>query len=537
MFLSKQTFLIVGMSRSGFYACSALLKRGAKCFVYDDSPRAEALKNIKNAEIGGAIHLDKSALFEKLKNIDVAVISPGVPIDGEIPVACKNAGLNVIGEIELGGLISLNPIIAVTGTNGKTTVCALVDYILSLESVPHYLAGNYGVPFTAFEKEFNNEKEIALLEVSSFQFETAAKFTPHISCVLNIGPDHLDRHYNMANYTFLKSRAVLNQRESEYAVLNRDDETVKEFAKKTRAKIVYFSLEKQQNGAYVEDGYIRFGNEKVCETELLALKGKHNLQNALAATAICRLVGVSAKTIRNGLCSFKGVKHRLQTVDEIGGVIYINDSKSTNAGAAITALADMSRPFVWLAGGKDKGEGYDELFASAAKNPLLKQTVIYGESAKKLYASAAGAGIKGAFVFPDFLHACDYAFSLAEKGDCVLLSPACASFDEFSGFEQRGDAFISLVNEKKKAFSGKCGVCVAEKNKFYAAGDDRFSAKSEICSAAENHNSATEELYATGYEKADSSVCATSDCLRKDRCKCENNSCSGDCVFAEEECE
>lgn len=516
MFLSKQTFLIAGMSRSGFYACSALLKRGAKCFVYDDSPRAEVAENIKKAELGGAVFLDKNTLLGELKHIDAAVISPGVPVDGEIPVACKNAGLNVIGEIELGGLLSLNPIIAVTGTNGKTTVCALVDYILSLEKFPHYLAGNYGVPFTAFEKEFYNENEIALLEVSSFQFETAAKFTPHISCVLNLSPDHLDRHYNMANYAFLKSRAVLNQRESEYAVLNRDDETVKEFAKKTRAKVVYFSLSDQQSGVFVKDGYIRFGNEKICETELLALKGKHNLQNALAATAICRLAGVSAKTIRNGLCSFKGVKHRLQTVDEIGGVTYINDSKSTNAGAAITALANMSRPFVWLVGGKDKGEGYDELFAVAVKNPLLKQTVIYGESAKKLYASAAGAGIKGAFVFPDFSHACDYAFSLGEKGDCVLLSPACASFDEFSGFEQRGDVFISLVNEKKKRFSDKRAVCLAEK-------ENAFAANEKFCAAS------------VAEDKKDSSGFAEPICSDKESCRGESEVSFGDCVFAEKE--
>lgn len=450
MFVSKQTFLIVGMSKSGYCSCMALLKRGAKCYVYDAAPRQAATENIKKAEQAGAIVLNKEQLFAEIKNINVAVISPGVPVDNEIPVCAKNAGVNVIGEIELGGLLSLNPIIAVTGTNGKTTVCSLIDHILTLASMPHYLAGNYGVPFTSFENEFCNEKETAVLEISSFQLETTAKLTPHISCVLNITPDHLDRHYNMDNYSYLKSRIVINQRESEYAVLNRDDETVKGFAEKTRAKIVYFSLSEQNNGAFVKDGYIYFGSEKVCETELLALKGKHNLQNALAATAVCRLMGVSAKVVRNGLCSFKGVKHRLQTVDEINGVTYVNDSKSTNAGAAITALSNMSRRFIWLCGGKDKGDGYDELFLEAAKNPQLKCVVLYGESVKKLYAAASNAGIKSAFAFPDFLRACAYAFSLAERGDCVLLSPACASFDEFSGFEERGDKFISLVNEKKQ---------------------------------------------------------------------------------------
>ena len=459
MFLSRQTFLIVGMSKSGYCACMALLKRGAKCLVYDAAPRAAVIENIKEAEQAGAEVLTKEELFARLKSVNVAVVSPGIPVDNEIPVAARNAGVNVIGEIELGGILSHNPIVAVTGTNGKTTVCSLVDHILTVAGAPHYLGGNYGVPFTSFEKEFDNENEVAVLEISSFQLETTAKLVPHISCVLNLTPDHMDRHYNMDNYAYLKSRVVLNQRESEYAVLNRDDETVKSFAEKTRAKIVYFSLEQQGSGAFIKDGYIYFGSEKICETELPALKSRHNLQNALAATAICRLLGVPAGVVRNGLCSFKGVKHRLQTVAEVNGVTYINDSKSTNAGAAMAALSETSRPFIWLAGGRDKGDGYDDLFKAAAKNPFLKSVVIYGESAEKLYTAAFAAGIKSAFAFPDFLSACNYAFLLACSGDCVLLSPACASFDEFSGFEERGDRFISLVDEKK-ATCLKNAVCL-----------------------------------------------------------------------------
>ncbi len=447
MFISKQSFLIIGMSKSGFSACNALIKRGAKCFVLDESANERVLKNIKEAVDLGAKEVNKNELGEVLKQVNAAVLSPGIPIDNEIPLACKKAGVCLTGEIELGAALSLNPIVAITGTNGKTTTCSLIDHILTVDGASHYLAGNYGIPFTEFENEFLNDKTIALLEVSSFQLETAARFCPHISCVLNLSPDHLERHYNMENYAYLKSRILLSQRESEYAVLNRDDERVKTFAEKTRAKILFFSLLPQTDGVFVNEGYICLGSEKVCEIELLALKGKHNLQNALAATAVCALLGVKKQSIKRGLCSFKGVKHRLQTVAEFNGVTFVNDSKSTNPNAASTALSWVKKPCVWLVGGKDKGEGYSELFAEAARSAFVKSVVIYGASARKLYAAALEAGVKRVYVFPDFFGACLHSFTLTEPGDCVLLSPACASFDEFSGYEERGDKFIETVNE------------------------------------------------------------------------------------------
>lgn len=463
MFVSKQSFLIAGMSKSGYSACIALLKRGGRCYVFDESPRVEVNENIAKAVNAGAVSVSRERLFSELKKINAAVISPGIPADNEIPVACKKAGVFVLGEIELGYLLSLNPIVAVSGTNGKTTTCALIDHILNVSGEPHYLAGNYGVPFTAFEGEFSKLNKIALLEISSFQLETVSKFSPHIACVLNLSPDHLDRHYNMDNYAYLKSRLVLGLRESEYAVLNRDDELVSAFAQKTRAKVLFFSSKPQENGVFVKDGYLCFCSEKICETDLLALKGEHNLQNALAATAVCKLLGVNSADIKRGLCSFKGVKHRLQTVVESGGVAFINDSKATNPGAAKTALAGLNRKTVWLVGGKDKGEGYGELFAFAARSPYVKSVVIYGTSAQKLYAEACAAGVKGVCVLPDFARACGYAFGASENGDCVLLSPACASFDEFSGYEERGDKFIALVNEHvAKSCSG--GVKIEPKN-------------------------------------------------------------------------
>lgn len=465
MFVNKQSFLIAGMGKSGYAACMALLKRGAKCYVFDGASRPEINENIEAAVKAGAVNLNRDRLFSVLKQINVAVISPGIPIDNEIPVACKKAGVAFLGEIELGYLLSLNPIVAVSGTNGKTTTCALIDHILSVCEEPHYLAGNYGVPFTSFENEFSKTEKIALLEISSFQLETICRFSPHIACVLNISPDHLDRHYNMDNYTYLKSRLLLSLRESEFAVLNRDDETVCSFAEKTRAKVLFFSSKPQENGVFVKDGYLCCGAEKICETELLALKGAHNLQNALAATAICKLLGVKAEYIKRGLCSFKGVKHRLQAVTECDGVVYVNDSKATNPGAAQTAISGLNRRTVWLVGGKDKGEGYKELFSLAARSAYINSVLIYGASAQKLYTEACAAGIKNVCVFPSFVSACIYSFGVAKKGDCILLSPACASFDEFSGYEQRGDKFIALVNEYISTKTKNGELIAADKNK------------------------------------------------------------------------
>lgn len=452
MYFCKQNFLIIGLKRSGFFACKSLLSRGAKCFIYDEKLAGDAAKNAEILVADGAELVKKEDVEKLAEKLDVAIISPGVPIDDDVPVICKRAGVNVIGEIELGYRMAKCAFVAVTGTNGKTTTCCLVDRILSVSEEPHFLAGNVGTPLTRFQEEMQNEKNVCVLETSSFQLESVAKFTPHISCVLNITPDHLNRHYNMENYVYLKSRITANQRESEYAVLNYDDEIVRGFASLTRAKKIFFSVKEYlAGGACVFGNDILFKGEKIAEIGKIPLKGSHFYSDVLAAVSICMLLGIPAEKIREGLYGFTGVAHRMQRAGEFDGVTFINDSKSTNPDSAKVALESFNAPLIWLVGGKDKGEGYAELFESA-KTRNIKAVICFGSSSVKMLNIAESSGFKQIFAFPDMERAAEYSFLLSEPGDTVLFSPACASFDEFSGFEERGEKFVSLV---KNFISGR----------------------------------------------------------------------------------
>ena len=447
MYFCEQKFLIIGLKRSGFFACESLLARGAKCFVYDEKLTGEAAKNAEILVKDGAELVKKEDIEKLAEKLDVAIISPGVPIDDDVPVICKKAGVNVIGETELGFITAKCAFAAVTGTNGKTTTCCLIDKILSVAQKPHFLEGNVGTPLTRFQEEMQNEKSVCVLETSSFQLESVARFAPHISCVLNITPDHLNRHYNMENYVYLKSRITANQRESEYAVLNYDDETVRGFANLTRAKKVFFSVKEYlAGGACVFGDDLLFKGEKIAEISKIPLKGSHFYSDVLAAVSVCMLLGVPVEKIREGLYGFTGVAHRMQKAGEFNGVTFINDSKSTNPDSAKVALESFKSPLIWLVGGKDKGEGYAELFEKA-KTCNVKAAVCFGSSAAKLFNVAAEAGFKEIYAFPDMARAAEYSFAMAEAGDCVLFSPACASFDEFSGFEERGEKFVSLVKK------------------------------------------------------------------------------------------
>ena len=288
--------------------------------------------------------------------------------------------------------------------------------------------------------------EIAVTEVSSFQLETIARFTPHIACVLNISPDHLTRHYNMENYVYLKSRILKNLRESEYAVLNADDERICEFAMNTRGKAVYFSLSKEVDGAYVKNGVIYWQNEEIIGVNELPLKGAHNLQNVVASVCICKLLGIDKESIKKGIIQFKGIKHRMQILESCDGVTYINDSKATNANSTLSAVNWIDKPFILLLGGKEKGDGYEDLFSKLKTNENLKEIIIFGESRNTLHKTACSKGIERINLTVGFENAVKLAFLTASKGDCILLSPACSSLDEFNGYEERGERFIELVN-------------------------------------------------------------------------------------------
>ncbi len=444
MYLKRDKFLIVGISKSGYSSCKLLLSKGAECYIYDKEQSVKVKKYIDELANCGAKLVNGENIEDVISLCDTIVLSPGIPIDNSIPVSARRQKKNIIGELELGGYFTSGPLIAITGTNGKTTTSYLTEYILQSSGLKCYTAGNIGIPLCDVCCK-KTEEEIGIIEVSSFQLETVARFTPHVACILNITPDHLSRHYNMDNYVYLKSRILRNLRESEYAVLNADDARIVEFSMNTRAKIVFFSMTKEVDGAYVKDGKVYWKGEYLFDVDLISLKGGHNIQNVLASVCICKIFGVEKSIIRDRISDFKGVKHRLQEVAEINGVKYINDSKSTNPDSTKAAVRSFTGETILLIGGKYKQEGYKELFIEIKDK--VKEIILYGENRKQLYDYALEEGINKVSVIENFVNAVRFASIIAQGGDTVLLSPACSSFDEFSCFEERGERFIEIVKQ------------------------------------------------------------------------------------------
>ena len=443
MYIKNTTFLILGMQKSGISATNFLLSKGGKVFVYDDGVSESVKKNLKEAEYNGAvICLDP---LEKLESVDVLVLSPAVPVDHKVAVRAKELNKRIIGEFELASNYTSNLTVGITGTNGKTTTCSLVDHALKVAGLNSMLVGNIGVPFTSKIDSFDSNG-IFVAEISSFQLETINRFCPHIACILNITPDHLNRHYNMENYVYLKSKILLNLRESEFAVLNYDDGLVNALSTKTRAKVVWFSKKEKVDGAYLDGDFIYYKGEIISSVNEILIKGAHNVENALASVCILKILGVSNSDILQSFKTFLGVKHRVQKVKTVNGVTYYNDSKSTNADSCKKAVESVNEPTILIMGGYDKGLNYQDLMLLIKQNANIKKVVLTGQSAKNMYAYAVNAGLEEVSIVKDFYHAVTLASSMATSGQSVLLSPATSSFDEFGSFEERGDRFIEIVD-------------------------------------------------------------------------------------------
>ncbi len=448
MYLRRQTFFVVGLSRSGISATNFLLERGARVYLYDDVNEGQILLEGQKLVEKGGILLKKEEIPAKMNEIDALVLSPGIPIDHSIPVAFKKAGKRIMGETELGVLFLRATLLAVTGTNGKTTTVSLLDAICREGGLNSVACGNIGKPITSCVNELS-EDGFAVAEISSFQLETLSSHRPHIAVVLNLTEDHLNRHYNMENYGYLKAKLLKNQLESEYAVLNYDDKSVRAFAEKTRAKTVWFSLREQVEGAYYSEGVLFYQGEKICEERELALGGRHNLANCLAAICCAKLVGVSNEAIAKALSEFQGVKHRIQTVGSVNGVAFINDSKATNVDSTVKAIESVKGETVLLLGGKDKGYSYEPIFDAISRSSVV-HTVLYGENAFQILACAVKKGYHALTLCKPFDLAVRVAYLTAVSGQNVLLSPASASFDSFSGYEERGERFEQIMNELKE---------------------------------------------------------------------------------------
>ena len=443
MYFKGQNFLVAGISGSGRSAARFLLARGAKVFVYDDFINADVRSSIDELVALGAKEVTAAEYEECVEKCDVLVLSPGIPIDNPLPVAFRRAGKLIAGEEELACHYLRATAVAVTGTNGKTTTVSMLAQMLSDCGMRAFPCGNFGEPTLDLVDKCSYD-DFAVMEISSFQLETLFSLRPHVAVVTNITEDHLNRHYNMENYVYLKSKLVRGLRESEYAVLNYDDERVRGFSSLTRAKVVYFSARRQVEGAYVQDGCVYFMGQRLFACSDMAIGGGHNVYNALACAAVGGILGLDGEVVARSLCAFKGVRHRIEVVGEIDGVTYIDDSKATNVDAALKAVQSMSSSTVILLGGKDKGYDFKRLFEGLNESSIV-HAVLYGEARYKLLDAALQSGFSLFSLCERFDDAVKLARSSARGGQCVLLSPACSSFDEFSGYEQRGERFIELV--------------------------------------------------------------------------------------------
>lgn len=446
MDLKNKRVLVVGLGKSGVASALFLKERGARVTV-SDTKSPDQLRDEIPVLLDHGITVETGGHGERtFRGQDLIVVSPGVPVDAAPLVQARAAGEPVIGEIELAAQNLTGEIVAITGSNGKTTTTTLAGEILAAGGFPVSVGGNIGTPAISLVERATRQT-IVVLEVSSFQLETIQTFRPKVAVVLNVTPDHLDRHRTFQTYVDAKTRIFENQQASDFAVLNEDDPTCRTLRDRTRAQVFWFSRKKEvQQGACVRDGKIFFldgkSQREVMLVSEIPLKGAHNVENVLAGVCAGALMGCEPAKIRQAIQNFKAVEHRLEYVATIKGVDYFNDSKATNVDATIKALESFPKNIHLILGGKDKGSDYTVL------NDLLRERV------KRVYTIGAAAEkieshIKGAaeVVHAETLeNAIRRASAVAVPGDIVLLAPACASFDQFQSYNHRGRVFKDVVH-------------------------------------------------------------------------------------------
>jgi UDP-N-acetylmuramoylalanine--D-glutamate ligase len=437
--------VILGGGESGVGTAILGKKKGYDVFVSDFG---KIKNNYKEVLILNKIKFEDEQHTEDLiLNADLVMKSPGIPDKSPIVKKLKEKNISIISEIEFTAQFTNATTIGITGSNGKTTTTMLVYHLLKQGGLNVGLAGNIGKSFAWQVSE--DKHDVYVLELSSFQLDGIENYKPHIAIITNISPDHLDRYdYNYEKYIESKFRITMNQTEEDYLIYDADDQAISDWLKnnKTRAKLVPFSLTKQfEFGAYEAENNININTNNdpfVMQTSQLSLEGKHNVKNALAATSVAQLLKIRKATIRESLADFQGVEHRLEKVLKIQNVQYINDSKATNVNATFYALDSMTSPTVWIVGGVDKGNDYSELMELVNKN--VKAIICLGVDNKKII-EAFGNVVDELIEVSSMTDAVRQAYKLAEKGDAVLLSPACASFDLFENYEDRGRQFKQAV--------------------------------------------------------------------------------------------
>lgn len=447
MELADKRVLVVGLGKSGLAAARFLKERGAKVTVSDARPATLIAELPGLVAEGIAVEAGSHGLLT-FRRQDLIVVSPGVPMSTPELKQVRAFGMPVIGELELGWRYLQGEVVAITGSNGKTTTTTLMGEIFKADGRPTLVGGNIGRPVTAMVAE-SAAATWSVLEVSSFQLETVVEFRPRVALVLNITPDHLDRHGSFAAYAALKTRITERQTAEDFLVLNAEDKETQLVAAHTKAQIYWFSPRRQvKQGAFVHGESIFFKAREGAQPEAvmpvaeIALAGAHNVENVLAAVCAARLVGVSSAVIRSAVADFKAVEHRLEFVRELDGVRYFNDSKATNVDAAVKAVESFAGGIYLILGGKDKDSDYSVM--NGLLRERVKTVISIGSAAEKIERQLAGVvKIERAQTLQ---RAIAFARQNAVAGDTVLLAPACASFDQFENYEHRGRVFKDLVH-------------------------------------------------------------------------------------------
>ncbi|HIS26422.1 MAG TPA: UDP-N-acetylmuramoyl-L-alanine--D-glutamate ligase [Candidatus Pullilachnospira intestinigallinarum] len=448
MEMKDRNVLVFGSGISGIGAADLLKEVGARPVIYDSNEALDPEAVRQKLKDGTDVRILLGQLTPgMLEGISLAVLSPGVPTDLAEVRQIRDAGIPIWGEVELAYQMSRGRVLAVTGTNGKTTTTAMLGKIMADYLPQVYVVGNIGTPYTSVALETTDDS-VTVAEISSFQLETIQEFCPEVSAILNITEDHLNRHHTMEEYIRVKELITKNQKEKQVCVLNYEDLTLREFGKTLRAKAVYFSsLQKLPQGVFLDGKKIvlRDGDreEVITSTDRLKILGRHNYENTMAAAAMAYYAGVPVESIRRSVEAFTAVEHRIEYVTEKNGVVYYNDSKGTNPDAAIKGIQAMDRPTLLIGGGYDKESSYEEWIRSF--DGKVRYLVLIGQTREKIRDAAARCGFTNTILADSLEEAVKLCARMAHPGDAVLLSPACASWGQFKNYEERGRMFKEYV--------------------------------------------------------------------------------------------
>ena len=451
-YLKNKRILVVGFGKSGAAVLKVAVDHGAKVHIQDSKSREEIDPDIMEMLVQSGIRTFFGCTPEDMGEYDLVVLSPGVPTDLPFINDARACGVEVIGELELAYRMGSGKFVGITGTNGKTTTTTLVGEIFKRAGRKTSVVGNIGIPVMSTALDAGDDSWL-VTEVSSFQLETIEEFRPEVSAILNLTPDHLDRHKTFENYGRAKARISMRQSSDQYCVINYDDRETRALAKDCPARVVPFSRQEVLGfGAFVEDGVIVIRDDEkktyICDVSVLKIPGSHNLENALAASAIAYFAGVDPDDITETLKVFAGVEHRIEPCGEINGVRFFNDSKGTNPDAAIKAIEALRENIILIAGGYDKKADFNKFVERF--DGKVKEAVLLGETAEKIRTTAEEHGFGNTHICANMAECVDKAWQLAQPGDVILLSPACASWDMYRSFEQRGEDFKGCVQRLQR---------------------------------------------------------------------------------------